>query len=81
VRERAAEAIQRGTYRFALDFTLMPKQPIQVPRPQPADPTPEPMKDPPEKPYQDPVETPPNDPEIDRPMRDPEPPDTDRPRS
>ena len=70
-----------GTYRPGPAFTLMPKEPINIPRPRPADPTPEPVKDPPDKPYQDPVETPPGDPEIDRPLHDPEPPDTDRPRS
>ena len=57
----------------------MPKQPITVPHPQPAEPQEPPVKDP--QPYKDPAQPPPGDPQEDRPMRDPVPPGDDRPGS
>ena len=56
----------------------MPKEPIDIPRPQPAEPDNQPVKDP--QPYVDPVETPPGNPQEDRPMHDPTVPGKDKPR-
>ena len=56
----------------------MPKEPIDIPRPQPAEPDNLPVKDP--QPYIDPVESLPGDPQEDRPMHDPAVPGEDKPR-
>ena len=66
----------RGTYRFAAGSVFMPKEPITVPRPQPAEPNN--INDP--QPYIDPVESPPGDPQEDRPLHDPTVPGEDKPR-
>ena len=69
-----------GTDYPFIRFFPMPKEPITVPKPEPAEPTPAPpVKDP--QPYTDPVEPPPGDPQEDRPMHDPVQPGQDVPRS
>lgn len=58
----------------------MPKEPVTVPKPQPAEPPELPVEDP--QPYKDPIDDPPpGDPQIDRPMHDPIEPGQDAPRS
>jgi hypothetical protein len=56
----------------------MPKEPVTVPKPEPAEPSDPPVKDP--QPYTDPVEPPPGDPKEKEPLRDPIPAGKDRPR-
>ena len=58
----------------------MPKEPLTVPKPQPAEPQERPIKDP--QPYNDPIDDPPpGDPQQERPMHDPIQPGQDVPRS
>lgn len=58
----------------------MPKEPVTIPKPQPAQPQEPPVKDP--QPYKDPIDDPsPGDPQEDRPMHDPIQPGQDVPRS
>jgi len=57
----------------------MPKDPVTVPKPQPAEPQEPPVKDP--QPYKDPIDPSPSDPHVDRPMHDPMQPGQDVPRS
>ena len=74
------EGWHNGTDYPLIRFFPMPKEPITVPKPEPADPTPAPpVKDP--QPYTDPVKPPPGDPQEDRPMHDPVQPGQDVPRS
>ena len=60
-------------------FMPMAKEPITPPKPQPAEPSAPPVKDP--QPYKDPGEPPPGDPQEDRPLTDPVQPEQDVPRA
>ena len=68
-----------GTKPSDLSLPRMPKESSTVPKPEPAEPSDPPVKDP--QPYTDPVKPPPGDPKEEEPLRDPIPPGHDQPRA